>query len=155
MWSLTNTALADRKQSLTPILCLMATLCLIVPALAQVGELRVPAAVTAGSNTSIATSGSGDATFYLVGPGVAAKERVHLGQDIRLDELQRAGKYTAVLCAESCKSASFYVTPTSAAKLSFLVHPSRAAVGVNDVISGVVFPFVQFQNLVLTPAPMP
>jgi len=43
------------------------------------------------------------------------------------------------------------VTPSTVSALSFLAHPSRALVKQNDSISGVVFPFDKFQNLVTTP----
>jgi hypothetical protein len=35
--------------------------------------------------------------------------------------------------------------------LTFLVHPSRAPVGQNDVVSAVALPFDEFHNLVLAP----
>jgi hypothetical protein len=42
-------------------------------------DLRAPSAVTAGEAATISTTGSGKATFYLVGPGVANKSDVSLG----------------------------------------------------------------------------
>ncbi|MGC2820961.1 MAG: hypothetical protein WA198_14820, partial [Candidatus Sulfotelmatobacter sp.] len=35
--------------------------------------------------------------------------------------------------------------------LSFIVHPSRVPVALNNAVSGVAFPFDQYRNLVLTP----
>lgn len=101
---------------------------------------------------SIPTSGSGSAKFYLVGPAISLKRDVQLGQDVSLSakELRNAGRYVAVLCASSCSSVNFYVTAAKPANLTFLVHPSRAPVGENNVVSGVAFPFDEFNNLVLT-----
>jgi hypothetical protein len=116
-------------------------------------ELRVPAAALAGAEAAIATTGSGKATFYLLGPGVSLKSDVNLGEEIRLpaQQLRNAGNYLAILCAGTCQSANFYVQPAKPASLSFLVHPSRVPVAQGDAVSGVALPFDQFHNLVLTP----
>jgi hypothetical protein len=117
-------------------------------------ELRVPASVAAGEETSIPTTGSGKATFYLVGPGVSIKSEVNLGEAIHLQsrDLRTAGSYLAVACSDACRSAAFYVTAAKPASLTFLVHPSRVPVGRSDAISGVALPFDQFHNLVLEPS---
>jgi len=116
-------------------------------------ELTPPQQVIAGNSLSIPTSGSGDATFYLFGPGRVSQQTVHLGQSIELNgnEISTAGRYVAIVCSDTCHSANFFVAPTAPASLSFLAHPSRAMVKQNDSISGVVFPFDKFQNLVTTP----
>ena len=123
---------------------------------AQESQLRVPSNAVAGQAASIATTGSGSATLYLNGPSISLKRDVQLGQDLDLTgkELLAAGRYIAVICAGTCSSAGFFVAPGKPASLTFIVHPSRAPVGVNDVISGVAFPFDQFHNLVLTRAPV-
>jgi hypothetical protein len=79
---------------------------------------------------------------------------VHLGEELSLSakELQSAGKYVAIVCAATCRSVGFFVAPTKPLNLTFLVHPSRAPVGQNDVVSGVALPFDEFHNLVLAPA---
>jgi hypothetical protein len=130
--------------------CLLATLLVGVCA-AQ--ELTVPALVTAGEETTISTTGSGAATFYLLGPGVSRKNEVTLGQEIHLQaqDLKNAGDYLALLCSGTCRSASFYVNAAKAASVTFLVHPSRVPVGQSDAVSGVAFPFDKFHNLVLAP----
>jgi hypothetical protein len=127
--------------------------CLTAASYAQSGTLQVPSSVTAGNLASIATTGSGSATFYLVGPASSAKRNVELGQEISLapKELQAAGRYVAVLCANGCSSAAFFVTAAKPASMIFLVHPSRAPIGQNDLISGVALPFDEFRNLVLAP----
>jgi hypothetical protein len=150
MSSLTNTVCKRHKSLL--VFFIMLAMC--AAALAQDTSLRVPSSAVAGQPTSIASTGSGSGTFYLVGPAIALKRDVQVGQEISLSakEMQAAGRYVATLCANACSSSSFYVTAAKPSSLTFLVHPSRAPVGENGVISGVAFPFDEFGNLVLTPA---
>ncbi len=135
----------------TRIICIIGVLCLAGVGVAQ--EIRVPASVTAGEEITISTTGSGKATFYLLGPGLANKGEVSLGEEIHLrsQDLRNAGDYLAILCAEICRSSSFYVTAAQPAGLSFLVHPSRVPAGMGEAVSGVALPFDQFHNLVLDP----
>ena len=121
-------------------------------ALAQAAELRPPAQVTAGTPFSIASSGSEDGTFYLIGPAQISKRKVNLGGEISVqsDEVEQAGTYTAIVCADQCTSAHFYVRPAQASRLSLLVHPSRVPVAASNAISAVAFVFDRFHNLVLT-----
>jgi hypothetical protein len=116
--------------------------------------VRPPADVVAGNSVSIAIEGGGSATFYLIGPGSTVKREIKLGQDVTLQpkDLQAAGRYLTIVCADTCRSADFFVAPAKPAGLAFLVHPSRAPVAQNGIISGVAMPFDEFQNLVLTPA---
>jgi hypothetical protein len=140
-------------------LLLVASLTLSVIALSAITvkvsaqDIHVPASLMAGDETSISTTGSGKATFYLLGPGVSRKGDVNLGEDIKLQsrDLQGAGNYLALVCSGECRSATFYVSPAKPATLTFLVHPSRVPVALSDSVSGVAFPFDQFHNLVLTP----
>jgi hypothetical protein len=136
------------------VLLICAVLCSAACPLAAVAQdLRVPASVTAGYDVTIPTTGSGKATFYLVGPGVSRKSEVSLGEEIRLQgqELRNAGDYLVLVCSDICNSGTFYVTAAKPASFAFLVHPSRVPVGQSDAVSGVAFPFDQFRNLVLTP----
>lgn len=132
----------------------LAALCLVGAGFAQVGEIRPPANVVAGNSASVTVQGDGNATFYLIGPGSAVKRDVKLGADVVLkpEELQAAGRYLAIVCADTCRSADFFVVPAKPASLAFLVHPSRAPVAQNSIISGAAMPFDEFQNLVLTTA---
>ena len=86
-------------------------------------------------------------------PEPRAKSDVPLGEDIHLaaQELQTAGRYVAILCSDTCHSSAFYVSAGKPASLSFIVHPSRVPVALNNAVSGVAFPFDQYRNLVLTP----
>ena len=117
-------------------------------------EIHAPTQVTAGTAITIQTSGSGDATFYLIGPAVASKSKVQAGSNIAVDsdELEHAGRYVAVLCAsDGCTAKNFFVNPAAANRLSFLVHPSRIPVGVSQGISAVAIVRDSFQNLVPKP----
>jgi len=121
--------------------------------LARAQDFHVPASATAGEDATISTTGSGKATFYLLGPGVSRKTDVSLGEEIHLQaqELRNAGAYLAIVCSSTCRGAGFYVTAAKPAILTFLVHPSRVPVAQGDAVSGVALPFDQFHNLVLTP----
>jgi hypothetical protein len=123
----------------------------------RAAEVHPPAQVTAGDAITIHTSGSGDATFYLIGPASASKRPVKAGADISLDsdQVERSGRYVAVLCAsDGCASATFFVTPAAPNRLNFLVHPSRVPVGGTNAISAVAFVSDNFRNLVFKPQPV-
>ena len=83
-------------------------------------ELQVPANIVAGSSFSIAVNGDGDATFYLFGPGAAAKRSVHPGSAIEVtaEEVRASGRYLAVLCGDTCRSTAFYVAPAEPASIA-------------------------------------
>ena len=117
------------------------------------GELNVPATVTAGQGLSIPTSGSGDATLYLVGPGTAIVRKVRLGGNVQLspEELQNAGRYVISLDGDS---AAFFVTAAPVHSVAFLARPSRVPADTHNVISGTAFLFDRYQNLVLQPQPV-
>lgn len=129
--------------------------CCLLAALALAAQdLQLPATVSAGSGFSIATSGSGSATFYLLGPSSAVKRQVELGREIhvRPQEVRRAGRYLAIVSGGGLnRSGSFYVVAAKPARLSFLAHPSRVAVGQHDAVIGVAFIFDNWNNLVRRP----
>ncbi len=103
------------------------------------------------------TTGQGDATLYLIGPGQIIKRQVRLGQDvqIKVDELRSAGRWIAtVRNGEHSESQTFWVSPARARNLNFLARPSRVPVARQHVISGMAFVFDQYQNLVLQPTPV-
>lgn len=133
--------------------CLSVALSIASASISAAQDLRVPSAVIAGESSTISTTGSGKATFYMVGPGVSNRSGVSLGNQIplRAEDLRDAGEYLAILCSDSCRSVSFYVTPGKPASLAFLVHPSRVPVTQSDAISGVALAFDQFGNLVVDP----
>jgi hypothetical protein len=124
---------------------------------AGAAEIRPPAQVVAGNPITIRTSGSGDATFYLIGQSIASKKKVQAGGDITVDseQLERAGIYTAVLCAsDGCTAKEFSVVPAPPNRLSFLVHPSRVPIDSPNRISAVAFVEDNFHNFVLKPEPV-
>lgn len=124
---------------------------------ASAAELRLPDKAIAGQPLSIETTGSGSATLYFVGPGIALKRDVSLGEPIQFkaEELRHAGVYSVVLKGGSSNDEkSLYVAPGPAAKVNFLARPSRVPVAANNAISGVAFVFDEFGNLVLTATPV-
>lgn len=123
--------------------------------LAQALHLEAPKGIEAGSSLPIATSGRGLAELYVVGPGGAVRRTVHLGETVTLgqEELHNAGHYTAFLVAGSAQqSLDFEVTAAEhPARLAFLAKPSRLPVDRANAVSGVVYVFDAYENLILAP----
>jgi len=134
-------------------LTLTALLCML-PSWARAAELQVPAVVEAGRAFSISVDGSGQATFYLVGPDHVVKRSVSLGGDLQIQssDVRTAGRYQVIVCGSLCTSATFEVRAAQPAHLSFFLHPSRVPVSTPDAIDASAFVFDQYFNLVLTPA---
>ncbi len=133
---------------------LLIAVCLFAEYAAKASELKVPERVEAGAGLSIPAPGSGEATLYLIGPASSVKRTVKVGSEVRIapEEMQTAGKYTVVLRSrDRSSSASFWVTPAAAARMSFIARPSRLPVAVNNGVSGVVYPFDKFHNLITQP----
>jgi hypothetical protein len=122
---------------------------------AQSGNMNVPATVTAGSAFSIPTTGSGRAVLYIVGPGQAIRRDVQLGNAVAFaaGDLYNAGEYLAILAAGStASSGQLEVVPAAKPDtLSFLAEPSRVPVGLHNGISGSVYVFDAFRNLITAP----
>jgi hypothetical protein len=129
---------------------MMILACWFAASAARGAELNVPAQVPAGQDLAVPTSGSGQATMYLVGPAHVLRKQVQLGNEVRLSsqDLRVAGRYTLVI---GSSSANFIVTPGKPERLSFLALPSRLPVALNNGISGVVYTFDGSHNLVLDP----
>ncbi|MCI0351010.1 MAG: hypothetical protein L0Z53_16410, partial [Acidobacteriales bacterium] len=74
-------------------------MCWFATYVARAAELNVPQQVAAGKGFSIPTTGSGEQTFYLLGPATAAKRIVKLGESIEIapEEVRVAGRYLAIL----------------------------------------------------------
>jgi hypothetical protein len=124
-------------------------------ALAQSGRMTVPKTIEAASAFTIESNGSGKATLYIVGPGEVLKRDVQLGQTASFapGSLSHAGHYLAVLASDSfTESDAFDVIPaTKPANLSFIAKPSRLPVGIHDAITGTVFVFDAYHNLIAAP----
>lgn len=121
---------------------------------AQSGSMTVPKTVTAGSAFSIQTSGSGNAVLYIVGINQVLRRDVQLGQPttVEADALNNAGHYLAVLVGGSADTEQFDVLPsTKPGSLAFLARPSRLSTGLHNGISGAVYVFDPYQNLITTP----
>ena len=125
-----------------------------IPYGARAANLKVPATVTAGSGLTIPTSGSGEATLYVVGPGTAIKKKVQLGQELQLtaDDLKNAGRYMIFIDGED--GATFFVTAGPVSSIAFLARPSRVPAATPNVIVGTAFIFDKYQNLVMQPEPV-
>ena len=130
---------------------------LAVPALGQLMGLRAPSTVSAGSSFSITTTGSGPATFYLLGPSHVVKQTIQLGQDLPISgsDVAASGSYQAVACdSVGCTSTAFYVLPSFPAGLRFLLHPSRVPVSAGNAINATALVYDRFDNTVLAPTPV-
>lgn len=124
---------------------------------ASAADLTLPTNAVAGNAVSIATSGSGDATFYLVGPVTRLKRKVRLGEPVNLSpkEVREAGRYIAILRGGDGETAkAFFVSSAEPANISFLAQPSRVPAATPGVITGTAFLFDRYDNLVLVPQPV-
>ncbi|HET8668821.1 MAG TPA: hypothetical protein VFM10_12630 [Terriglobales bacterium] len=122
--------------------------------LAQAANLSVPKQVVAGDDLTIRTSGSGDATLIIVGPGHASREKVRLGDTVTLkaSDISNAGRYIAVLkSSEGNSSTDFFVTAGAPASISFLAQPSRVPAARPQAIGGTAFVLDRDDNLVTKP----
>jgi hypothetical protein len=128
------------------------------PASAQEEGLTVPKTVQAGSAFAISSSGSGNGTLYIIGPDQVLKKRVNPGETLQLSAgtIVNAGHYLAILASSSgTQSTSFDVVPSPGpAKITFLAEPSRLPVDLSDGISGAVYVFDRFGNLIVKPTPV-
>lgn len=120
--------------------------------------LTLPETIEAGSAFSIQTSGTGKGTLYIVGPEQALKRDVQVGEttDFPAGTLFSAGQYLAILVTgSSTDQKPANVVPAShSADLSFLARPSRLPVNLRDGISGAVYVFDTYHNLITAPLPV-
>jgi hypothetical protein len=127
----------------------------VLPACAATAQgIPFPQTVIAGSAFSVPTSGSGRAVLYIVGPAQALRRDVQLGSPVffAAGELDGAGHYLAVIAGGSNKTTEFDVQPApGVGSLGFLAKPSRLPVNIHDGISGAVYVFDTYRNLVTTP----
>jgi hypothetical protein len=127
-------------------------------AFAQGERMSLPKVVEAGSGFSIQSTGNGKAALYLIGPGQVLKRDLQLGETTLFSpgSLCNAGHYLAVLAGSSfTETGSFDVIPASKpANLSFLAKPSRLPVGLHDGITGAVYVFDSYHNLITAQTPV-
>ena len=136
----------------------LAALCLSTAPFAMAQSMTVPKSVAAGSALSIPTHGSGKASLLLVGPGQAIQRDVQMGEPASFPAgvLYGAGHYLAVLVGpSSTETEEFDVTPAARPEaLGFLAKPSRISVGMHNGISGAVYVFDAYHNLITVPTPV-
>ncbi len=125
---------------------------------AQSGSMSLPATVEAGSAFSIQSTGSGKAVLYIVGPGHALQRDVEPGQATYFPagSLYNAGHYLAILVgASSTDHGSFNVVPAKRpADVAFFAKPSRLPVARHNGISGTVYVFDAYRNLITAATPV-
>jgi len=131
---------------------------LMQAAFAENGGLRLPKAVEAGNAFSIQSAGNGKATLYIIGHEQVLKRDVQRGETTLFPagSLYNAGHYLVVLVGESTtETGSFDVVPSSKpADLSFFARPSRLQVGLHGGITGAVYVFDAYHNLIVAPMPI-
>lgn len=134
----------------------IALLAALAVAPAAFGQLTAPKTVEAGSAFSIESSGSGQATLYIVGLGQVMKRDVQLGGAISIPEgtLYNAGRYVAFVSSAPNDVVSFDVAPAKISDVNFLARPSRLPVGLHNGITGAVYVFDSYKNLVTSPTPV-
>ncbi|HEV2325739.1 MAG TPA: hypothetical protein VGS10_17445 [Terracidiphilus sp.] len=131
---------------------------ILPPLFAQDAGLTVPATIQAGSVLSVTSAGSGNGTLFIIGPDKVWKKQIEVGGTVQLPAgtLVQAGHYLAVLSSGTGRqSASFDVLPMGTpAKVSFIAEPSRLPVDLHNGVTGTVYVFDQYGNLVVRPTPV-
>jgi hypothetical protein len=118
---------------------------------ALAADMVVPQHAVAGDKISIETSGSGEATAVLVAPSHLVSKSIVLGRTFELagDDVADAGQYTLILTnGDEEVAKKFFVSPGPPAHLSFVTHPSRAPVAQKAGITGAVYAFDTYDNLI-------
>src|SRR3954468_2711070 len=93
---------------------------------AQGPAVTAPPNARAGGSINVSTGGSGEGTFYVIGPGHVSKRKIQLGSEVEIKgaELQTTGSYHLLACGDGgCGDARMFVVPTQPEKLAFLLHP--------------------------------
>jgi hypothetical protein len=136
-------------------LCSILVLATSLAAMAQGPGLQAPLNARAGGSISVTTGGSGEGTFYVLGPGHVSKRKIQLGGELEIKgaETQFAGAYHLLVCAgTACSDSRLFVVPSQPERLSFLLHPSRVPVAQPNAINGVSVVLDRFRNLVTAPS---
>ena len=135
----------------------LAAVCWFAADSARAGDLTIPKDAVAGQPLALGTSGSGEATLYLIGPGQVIKRNIKRGGQVQIksEELRSAGRWVAILRGGSSpESQVFWVRANAPASMSFLARPSRVAVAQRDAISATIFIFDKFHNLMMQAIPV-
>jgi hypothetical protein len=123
---------------------------------AQDGKtLSFSSPIVAGTPFIVQTNGSGKGTLYIVGLGQVIKREIDLGKTAYFESgaLHSAGHYVVFLAGtEPAQANSLDVAPASeAGDLTFLAKPSRLPVSIQGGITGAVYVFDLYSNLVTKP----
>ncbi len=131
----------------------LVTSCMLAGSAIAAEPPRLPASVEASQSFSISLEGTGQATFYLVGPDHVVKRTVNLGSELQIEssDVRAAGSYRVIVCDSACNAASFEVKASQPDHLSFFLHPSRVPVSSPGSIDAFAFVFDPFFNLVMNP----
>lgn len=115
-----------------------------------------PKMIEAGSAFSVHFAGSGPAKLYILSPSQAIRRDIQLGSttDFAAGTLHNAGHYSFFVAGSSSStSGEFDVLPAEKpAELSFIAKPSRLQVSVHNGITGAVYVFDSYGNLITSPA---
>jgi hypothetical protein len=129
---------------------------MLQPAIAQ--DLSAPKTVEAGAAFAIVCPGSGKGTLTIVGLGQVLKRDVQLGTSVEFPagSLYNAGRYIVILTGDQpTETDSLDVLPASKpTDLSLLAKPSRLPVSLRNGITGAVYVFDAYKNLIVTPMPV-
>ncbi len=113
-----------------------------------------------GGRTTVLHSNRGGRQSGLLsggaGAGASARRATRRNHSFRSRGLRNAGHYVALLVGSSApqRAEIDVLAAAQPANLSFLAKPSRLPVDLSDGISGVVYVFDDFRNLVLEPLPV-
>ena len=122
---------------------------------AQSGGLTIPNRIEAGAAFSIQAQGSGKATLYIAGPGQIIKRELELGQPVSIEAgaLYAAGNYSVWVTSDSSsQEGSIEVLPAEKpSDLTFIAKPSRLQVALHNGITGTVYVFDTYGNLIVRP----
>jgi hypothetical protein len=128
------------------------------PTRAQDEGLQIPKSIAAGDGFSVQTTGGGKATLYIVGPNQVVERDIERGGTTSFvpGTLRNAGHYLVILKADDsvAKSEFDVVAANTPSELSFLARPSRLPIGLHDGITGAVYVFDAYKNLITAPTPV-
>lgn len=121
-------------------------------------NLSAPMTVEAGAAFSIECPGGGKGALTIVGLGQVLRQDVQLGESVKFPagSLHNAGHYIVILTGDQpTETGSLDVVPASRpADLTLLAKPSRLPVSLHNGITGAVYLYDAYKNLIVTPLPI-
>lgn len=123
----------------------------------QSNQLVIPRSIAAGEAFDITSHGSGDGTLYIAGPGQVLKQNIQLGHSIHIaaGTLYNVGEYLVAITSSSSSTQSGSISVNAGddvKNLNFIARPSRVPVAQPNAISGTVFVFDKYHNLISHPS---